>query len=294
MNRLTAFLRLIRIGNILIMLLTMMLAYYCLSGYLLPSDLLHKKFLYLVLATLLTAAGGYIINDYYDVKLDLVNKPGKVIVGNVIPRRWAMLLHVWFNIVAIGLGLLISPRVAFAVFACGASLLLYSVYFKKQFLSGNLLIAAMSAFVIFILRLFDRDMPLQPVLVYSIFAFSITVIREIIKDTEDVKGDRQFDCKTLPIVIGMRRTRQVLLWLTSAMIVLVFCSIFIASGSFPFPHDYSRMGYIFYMVLCVIVPLGIITWLLAIADVKKDFSRLSLLTKLVMLTGMLSMIWLRM
>src|SRR4051812_47697196 len=89
LNRLPVipFLRLIRINNLLIMLMTLVLAYYCLGVYSMPSDLILKQFIFLIAATLFTAAAGYIINDYYDVKLDLVNKPAKVIVGNSISRR---------------------------------------------------------------------------------------------------------------------------------------------------------------------------------------------------------------
>jgi 4-hydroxybenzoate polyprenyltransferase len=275
------------------MLATMVMSYFCLNDYLLATDLLHKKFIYLICATLLTAAGGYIINDYYDVKLDHINKPGKVIVGNAISRRWAMLLHIWFNGVAILLGLLINGKVAFSICLCALTLLLYSVYFKKQFLIGNLVIAGLSAFVLIILHFFDKTIPVFLIFSYASFAFISTLIREIIKDIEDMKGDSKFDCRTIPIVIGVRKTKRLLLYLTVAFIILLFSYVFTASDPMPFEHTYARWAYILYMLLFVIIPLLAIAYLLYMADVKKDFSRLSFLMKLVMLTGMMSMIFLR-
>lgn len=293
MNTIISFLKLIRFNNLLMILATLVMSYYCLNDYLLFSDLLNKKFLFLIIATLLTSAGGYIINDYYDVKLDLVNKPQKVIVGNHISRRWAMLLHIWFNGIAILLAVLISAKVSLAIFLCGVLLTLYSIYFKRQFLTGNLVIALLSGFAVFILKLFEHSISLQLILAYSIFAFLISLIREIIKDTEDMKGDSKFDCKTIPIVIGVRKTKRILIYLTSIFIISLFSYVFIAIGNIHVEHSFSRTAYLFYMVLFVIVPLMVILYLMAIADVKTDFTRLSMLTKIVMLLGMLSMIWFR-
>jgi 4-hydroxybenzoate polyprenyltransferase len=170
---------------------------------------------------------------------------------------------------------------------------LYSVYFKKQFLTGNLVIALLSAFVLIILHFFDRAIPLFLLFSYGAFAFISTLIREIIKDTEDMKGDSKFDCKTIPIVLGVRKTKRLLLYLIVAFIVLLFCYIFAATGIMPFEHIYSKWGYILYMFLFVILPLSVIAYLLYMADMKKDFSRLSFLMKLVMLMGMMSMVFLR-
>ncbi|MES2781111.1 MAG: UbiA family prenyltransferase, partial [Bacteroidota bacterium] len=110
-----AFLRLIRFNNLLIMLCTQVLSYYFLSPHIQLQDLQEPRFLSLCLATLLVGAGGYIINDYLDVKLDLINKPTKVVVGQIISRRWTMFLHFSMNTIALMLGIYIGAKVTIAI-----------------------------------------------------------------------------------------------------------------------------------------------------------------------------------
>ncbi|MEI6595055.1 MAG: geranylgeranylglycerol-phosphate geranylgeranyltransferase [Bacteroidota bacterium] len=293
MSQLVSFLKLIRFGNLFIMLATLILARYCLNNYLLLSDLLNLKFLYLIIATLLTGAGGYIINDYYDVKLDLVNKPKKVIVGSSISRRMAMLLHLWFSAGAIMFGMLISIKVAMLITICVFLLWLYSVSFKKQFLIGNIVVAAMSAFVIFILKIYDYNTPSSLILLYSAFAFCISLLREIIKDSEDIKGDSRFDCKTLPIVLGIKKTKKTLITFSIFLILLLSATIVYANNIMSFEQSGTSGFYKIFILLFTVIPLIVLIYLIRNAEVKSDFSRLSLLTKLIMLSGILSMIFLR-
>ena len=292
-QKMISFFRLIRIGNILIMLATLILARFCLNDYLMVSDLFNLKFFYLIISTLLTGAAGYIINDYYDVKLDLVNKPEKVIVGNIIPRRWAMLFHLWFSGIAVVFGLLVNMKVALLIFLCAIMLWLYSVSFKKQFLIGNILVAAMSAFVIFILKIFDHNTPAELTFLYAAFAFGISLLREIIKDAEDMKGDSHFECKTLPIVLGLRKTKRILVAINIAFILFLCTALFFSPQFMHFTHDDMKMLYPFYLLLFVIIPLTVMIYMINKANVKSDFSRLSILLKCIMLTGILSMILLR-
>jgi 4-hydroxybenzoate polyprenyltransferase len=293
MSQLISFLKLIRFGNLIIMLATLILARYCLNNYLLLSDLLNLKFLYLIIATLLTGAGGYIINDYYDVKLDLVNKPKKVIVGSSISRRMAMLLHLWFSAGAIVFGMLISIKVVMLITICVFLLWLYSVSLKRQFLIGNIVVAAMSAFVIFILKIYDYNTPSSLILLYSAFAFCISLLREIIKDSEDIKGDSRFDCKTLPIVLGIKKTKKTLITFSIFLISLLIATIVYANNIISFELSGTSDFYKIFLLLFTIIPLIVMIYLIRKAEVKSDFSRLSLLTKLIMLSGILSMIFLR-
>jgi 4-hydroxybenzoate polyprenyltransferase len=239
---------------------------------------------------ILTAAAGYIINDYHDINIDLTNKPNKVVIGKIISRRWAMLLHFIFNGLAFLGGFYLSSYIGLMVVVCMVMLWLYSVHFKKQFLSGNLLVGALSAFVIAILPLFNQQISSYLVWVYALFAFGISLIREIVKDAEDLRGDSKFNCKTLPIVLGVRKTKKVLIGLVLIYTILLFAHTFIANSLIPFRHSYGQIFYTFYMLLFVVVPLIITTYLLLKADVKSDFSRLSTLYKVIMLSGLLSMV----
>lgn len=205
------------------------------NGYaLLTSD---RNFALMVLATVLIAAGGYAINDYFDVKIDRVNKPKKVIVDKYIKRRVAMALHVVLST----LGLLVAGFVCwdagmwkltslflFAVFI----LWYYSTTLQHQAFAGNLAIALMAAFVPLIVGLLE--IPLQNAahpesvqqLGYSIFnipafwllglsaaIFLLTLIREITKDVIDLRGDRIFGSKTIPVRFGIKATKSILILL---------------------------------------------------------------------------------
>jgi 4-hydroxybenzoate polyprenyltransferase len=292
MRKVGDFLRLIRISNLLIITFTQVFAYYFLTPSLALHSLLQKEFIYLLLSTFLVAAGGYIINDYMDVRLDLINKPKKVIVGNTISRRWAMFLHLILNTMALFFALLIGKKIALLVLLCGICLWLYSQFLKKTYLAGNLLVAALTAFTIWILYIFNSNIMLAGIWVYGLFAFSTTLIREIIKDAEDLRGDQKFKSKTLPIVLGIRKTKNILFILQIILLVLclVYCTSFVALS---YSSESIFVVFLLYMLGLVILPMATEAWLIKTADVKKDFTQLSLLSKLVMLSGILSMVFWR-
>ncbi len=292
MQKLFAFLQITRANNLFIMLATLAFSYYCLTDYLTPEDLLKPRFLLLCASVVLTAAAGYIINDYMDVMLDLINKPGKVIVGNTISRRWAMFLHLLINGLALFFALLISKKIALLVLICAICLWLYSQFLKKTYLAGNLLVAALTAFTIWILFVFNPNIMQAGIWVYSLFAFGTTLIREIIKDAEDLRGDQKFKSRTLPIVVGIRKTKNVLFFLQVVLIFLcmVFCTSFVALS---YSSQSIFVVFLLYMLGLVILPMFAQAWMIKIADVKKDFTRLSLLSKLVMISGIVSMIFWR-
>lgn len=194
-----------------------------------------RQFGYLVLSTMLIAAGGYAINDYFDVKVDRINKIKKVIVDRYIKRRVAMMLH----LILTGIGFLIASYLAWkvgmwqmiALYVFGVfTLWYYSTTLQHQFLAGNLAIAVMAAFVPLIVGLFE--IPVQnrahPEVIeelgYSIFnvpafwiigfsavLFVLTLAREITKDVVDFRGDRIFGSKTIPIQLGVKATKSILI-----------------------------------------------------------------------------------
>jgi 4-hydroxybenzoate polyprenyltransferase len=288
-----AFLRLIRFNNLLIMLFTQVLSYYFLSPHISLSDLTQQRFIFLCLATLLVGAGGYIINDYIDVKLDLINKPDKVVVGQHISRRWSMFLHFVVTGAAIILGLLIGIKVTFAILTATVLLWLYSVSFKRQFLIGNIVVSFLSSFVIIINYVYDNSLNAELIAAYSFFAFSLTLLREIIKDTEDMRGDGKFDCKTIPIVIGVRKTKNVLLTIDLVLLAILFLYTFLYIGSYSFSYPAVKGTFLFYMLFAVITPLAAMLYFIKTADTTSDFHRLSSFCKIVMVLGMLSIIFWR-
>ena len=272
---------LLRVPNLLLIVLGQVLVQTCLLFPGAPwSGVRAPGFWLLVSATVLVAAGGYVINDYYDVKIDAVNRPRRRVVGRTLTRRAAMLTHLTLSALGIGLGLLVGWAVG-AVTA-GAALLLwgYSARLKRQMLIGNLTIAALGAAMVLVVEVGARTHS-RAVWVYAALGAALTLIREIIKDAEDMRGDARFGCRTLPIVAGLPRTRMVLYGLLAGLATALLLIMMRR------PEAWRFNGF---LLLTVGAPLGLLATWLARADRRLHFARLSQLGKLLMLAGMLSML----
>ncbi|WP_303312301.1 geranylgeranylglycerol-phosphate geranylgeranyltransferase [Hymenobacter sp. BT730] len=275
--------RLVRLPNLLLIMLCMVLVRVGLLQPHLPIlQRLDVPFALLVLATVCVAAAGYIINDYYDVKIDAINRPERLVVGRAINRRHAMLTHLILS----GLGVLISGALSplLGLVHMGSALLLwgYSVRFKRVALVGNLSIAALTAASVLLPELQLRT-GTQPIWVYALAAFLLSVVREIIKDIEDMRGDAQHDCRTLPIVAGVAKSK----WI--AGFFLLNLAVLLAGAIWQSLHT-GRWALGAWLGGLVLLPLLLFSWQLARADRKSHFARLSLWCKLLMLAGVLSML----
>lgn len=230
-------------------------------------------------STILIAAAGYIINDYYDVKIDLINKPERVVIGKSITRRYAIFFHTALSFLGVALGLLINWKVGTINFVCAFLLWLYSNNLKRQPLIGNVVVSFLTGLSVFILVfLYEQLFPL--VVAYSLFAFFMTLIREVVKDMEDVKGDNSFGCKTLPIVWGIRKTKLFLYAVTAVFSATVVWM------------DFFQLGIpLVYFVPLLFLPMAVLMVRLVRADTKSQFYQLSQLCKVIMLLGIVSMIF---
>ncbi|MDX5422702.1 MAG: geranylgeranylglycerol-phosphate geranylgeranyltransferase [Hymenobacteraceae bacterium] len=276
-----AILELIRFRNLVLVVLSQALVQACLLAEGIQWEkVLEPGFGILTFSTVCIAAAGYIINDYYDIKIDAINKPERLLVGKTIRRRRAMFAHLILSFIGVALGFLLS--IAVGLINLGAVLLLwgYSARFKKMLLVGNVVIAMLSASMLLIVAVY-ADKLNKITLGYAIFALLISLIREIIKDMEDVKGDASFDCRTLPIVAGLRKTKLVLYPLIAAFQAFLITVIL---------HPATTPLFDAYMVLLVLIPSIWLIIKLVRADRKRDFTFLSNLNKFIMLTGILSML----
>jgi 4-hydroxybenzoate polyprenyltransferase len=261
-------------------------------------------FALLVISTLLIAAGGYVINDYYDVRIDQVNRPEKIVVGNFITPKRANLLHNVLTLLACALGIYVSYRVGslklgFIHIMTALVLFYYSLKYKRMPFAGNIAIALLAALSIVIVYLFEffalKQQPLAfgemlgyfstiNILVfgYAFFAFLVTLIREMVKDIEDIEGDKTDGCRTLPIVYGIPKMRMILIGLSAVY------GAFIAYATFNmFYWQYDAAGWYFAVVVCLL-------WLyfmfhLVKATSKKEYHFVSTLLKINMVAGILSM-----
>lgn len=231
----------------------------------------------LAVSTALIAAGGYVINDYYDVKIDFINNPGRVVVGKSIPRRHAILLHGALSIAGIALGVLLSWWIVAVNIFSVALLWLYSNLLKRLPFVGNLAVAVLTGLSLAILDIVYESPDLL-VIIYATFAFFITLVREIIKDMEDLKGDTTYGCKTLPVIWGIRKTKNMVYWILA-----------IFSGTVLFINlAYVKLPVIYFLMM-LFVPLAWLVQQLRKADTKRDFAWLSSFCKVIMLLGILSM-----
>lgn len=238
------------------------------------------KLYLLIFSTLLITAAGYMINDYYDVKIDYINRPKNVIVGKGIKRRVVLVLHTIFNFAAIGLGLWVSPKIALVNFFAAFLLWLYSNRLKREPFIGNLTVAILTGFSVYLVAFHYQKNELL-VLTYAIFAFFLNLIREIIKDIEDRPGDRKHGCRTLPIVIGFRKTKQVIFLIATCFVGAILTVTFQINNPLLF---------VFFGILGVVF--GWFMWKVYRADRKEHFSKLSTWAKILMLVGTLSMAFL--
>jgi 4-hydroxybenzoate polyprenyltransferase len=230
-------------------------------------------------STILIAAAGYIINDYYDIKIDLINKPDRVVIGKTITRRYAILFHTVISFLGVAAGLLINWKVGALNFVCAFLLWLYSNNLKRLPLIGNVVVAFLTGLSIFMLVfLYNQYLPF--VMVYSLFAFFMTLIREVVKDMEDMKGDTTFGCKTLPIVWGIRKTKSFVYAIIAIFSILVLW----------LDYQELKISWIYFIPL-LFLPMSVLVFRLIKADTKKEFYQLSQLCKIIMLLGIISMVF---
>lgn len=269
-----ALLRLTRTWNLLILVF----AQYFTAWFLLKANVFTDwRLLLLTVSSALIAAGGYVINDYYDVKIDLVNNPNRVVVGRSVPRRFAILLHGLLSAAGIALGVFLSWwMVAINIFSVSL-LWFYSNLLKRLPFVGNLAVALLTGISIAVLNVLYFQNNLL-VIIYALFAFFMTLIREVIKDMEDLKGDNTYGCKTLPIVWGIRKTKN---FIYGMVAVLGAAVLFINQVYVKLP--------LIYFIMMLFVPLAWLVMQLIKADTKRDFSWLSSFCKVIMLLGILSM-----
>jgi 4-hydroxybenzoate polyprenyltransferase len=307
-----AFLRLIRWPNLAFIAVTQALFYYSFiyphydqpvygGMYLFTPGLLFL----LVTASVLIAAAGYIINDYFDLNIDKINKPDRLIVEKLIRRRWAIVWHLLLSVIGVLLSLYISYRVGnwlVAFFNLITVLLLwfYSTTFKKKLLVGNVIISVLTAWVILVLYVSEMQFTLvftsteiehqlyirqlfKISILYSGFAFIISLIREVVKDIEDIQGDLAFGCRTMPIVWGIPVSKVfVATWLAvliSALVIILFYVL-----------QLKWWWFALYAVAFIVLPLLSMLPHLYKAALAADYHRISSRLKWVMLAGILSMI----
>ncbi|MCB0380956.1 MAG: geranylgeranylglycerol-phosphate geranylgeranyltransferase [Flavobacteriales bacterium] len=325
MNSTVAFIKLIRLPNLLIIALTQYVVRYAIlypffiinSVELRMSDI---DFFLLSLSTVMIAAAGYIINDYFDTKVDRVNRPDKIIVGKYIKRRVAMGAHIVISSIAILISTYVayqigSLKLVFIQILSVGVLWYYSVSFKKQVIIGNVVVAILAALVPLVAGLYeillqqnfidetsntlifyleegtsfdDVSYVLSQIfyntfawiLGFSLFAFLSTMVREIVKDIEDYEGDKKYFSNTLAVVHGKDKAKKV------AQLIIVIMMMLLGYLQYQQLITNDNTSFIYFM-FGLQIPLGYLLYKLQLAKEKADYSKLSMNIKVVMLSGIM-------
>ncbi len=312
MKLITAFLRLVRWPNLVMIAVTQVLFYFSFVQPLFSKAIYTSfdkwHFGLLIIASVLIAAAGYIINDYFDLNIDQVNKPQRTVIGKVIKRRWAIVMHLFFSFTAIIISLYIDLNsktfwLAGSNIICAFLLFGYSISLKKKLLWGNILVSVLTAWVVIVcflcyynafyctncdntfLELYNNRF-IRISFLYAGFAFVISLVREVVKDLEDIDGDKRYGCKTMPIAWGIPASKVfVAVWLVVLIGMISIIQFYV------FQLDWRWIWSIVYCIVLIIIPLIWILRKLFMAQVPKDYHRLSRVIKFVMLAGLLSMIF---
>ena len=300
------FLRLVRYKNLLMIAFAMFMTVFCIINpmlelFNLTSSTTTLDTVFIILACVLTAAGGYVINDYFDTKIDRINRPETLIVTKSVGYSTATKWHIVLSVTGCLFGFLVSARlgiwkVGFMYPIIVGLLWFYSSAYKKMFLVGNIVVAVLSGLVMVIPALYEMPGLMNnpdPIIQYGaldpflivyqtlgvgIFAFLTSLTREIIKDMEDEEGDKEHGARTLAVVFGKRNTKIVVTILNLATVAIL---------------EYVLMTYlnetisIIYINAAVVLPLMFLSYkVLRIKD-KKDCHFCSIFMKITMLLGIL-------
>jgi len=304
-------LRLIRAKNLLIIAFTQYLMRYAIifpmlksKGY--ESQFGDFNFFLLVISTMILAAAGYVINDYFDTKTDLLNRPKTVVVGKHIKRRSVITAHIILNILGIIIGFYISWQIhlwklVYIYIIVTGLLWFYSASYQKMFLIGNIIVAFLTALVPLMtvlyeipplnVKYFDVLLRLDDnfykmffwVAGFSVFAFFTTLNREIIKDVEDFEGDNAYGSRSLPVVLGINNSKIITFILTLLTIVLISFTYFY------YIHIPQRVDYvsIVYIAFFLVLPTFFLAYKIIKAQNNKDWKIAGNISKLIMLFGIL-------
>ncbi len=296
------YLRLIRYQNLLMLALMQLIFRH---GFLelqnIPLALSDWQYGILVLATVCIAAGGYIINNIFDVETDAENKPENVIVGKFISETKAYNLYIGFTVIGVAMGFYLSnvinkPSFASLFIVIAATLYFYATSLKQSLLIGNFIVALLLSVSVVIIGVFDlypvtfeENRPVMGLLFgilldYALFAFIINLIREVVKDLQDVNGDSSQGMNTLPIFFGVNKTTKLVFALS--FIPLICIVYYINTNLFASGLLHATV----YGLVLILAPLLYFTIKIWSATTTQDFHHLSTVLKWILFFGILSIV----
>lgn len=305
--------RLIRLDNLLFLVILLGVMYHwvavpILAHYLMPAPLTWWQLTLLIAAVVLIAAGGYVVNDYFDVKIDAINRPERLVVTRSVTKQQAMYLFYGLTAVGIACGLALAWTLhsttlgTLFIFIPGV-LWFYSASYKRQFLVGNMVIAFLAALTpLMVAFAVDASIRFQygveslvaQYLInavylwiggFALFAFLLTWAREVLKDIEDQEGDRELECHTIPVKYGTRGGQIFVTCLIVLVMALIAYFVFHTFRPATLPVGYWTS---FPVRFCGVMLVGFVCNLVLLwrARLTAEFARAQLVLKFLMFIGL--------
>ena len=293
----------------MIALIQVLIKYTLINVYLDNFTLNNIRFSFYLIALILIVAAGYIINDIYDIQTDKINKKENQIIGNSISSKSAINYYYLLNFIGVLFGFYIALSIEKTAFGFmfiffAFSLWRYSKQHKTSFATGNFQVAFLIALSIINLILFDLVpiglnnengslMISKIIMFYAGFSFITTLIREIIKDLEDIEGDKKISADTLAIKFGIKKTIYILLILNSIPLLAItyfqYYQYSVLNSTFSIELSYwgaNKIAVVYTLTIQLLIVFQ--GYRIYQSKTKKDFHFLSTLTKIIMLIGILS------
>ncbi len=293
----------LRVLNLLIIALTFLFIRYLVfvpiyTEYSLLPGMGNTNYVLLIIATMLIASAGYIINDYFDVMTDSINKPQKLYIGKQIKPSSALATSLMMSSIALISAIWLTsalqswlPLIILLIALIVAWW--YAMVLKKSFLWGNIAVSCMSAGTIAMAWLIEKQCSVLPeavsarvsgiIAAISVFAFMLSLLREIVKDMEDMEGDKLIHCRSLPILKGIPFTKNVLFILSAiTFALLIIAQIYL--------FKFTKITALLWLLFTVEIPLGYFTLKLNKAESKANFHALSSMLKWIMVAGIASIV----
>ena len=307
--------KIIRWKNLVIISLSQIfIKFFFIDFFIQKDQLLNENFVILLIVTILIAASGYIVNDIYDYNLDQINKPEKVVLGKFLKSRDAIIIYMMFNFLAIVLSIFLCMKIEQEIYILVFLLIIYCLWLyskklKKYKTIGNILIAFFISLSILNVPLFsyknflndDRFFVFLIICIFSLLAFLINVKREIIKDIEDIEGDKIHKVKSLPIIFGTKKSKLVTIIIGIILMFAISCLITfqililrsdllldVGGNQFSNPQIWGANYISIIYMFIILIMFFYVELLILNATTKTNFTKASKLLKYLMLLSLLS------
>ncbi len=273
MNKLSALIKIVRPINFIITFLSVLVAGLICSA--------TKEISFTIIIAALSAAfvssSGNVINDYFDVEIDKINRPDRVLPSGLLTKSSAMIYYILLVLLSLVFALFVNSTAFIIALAAIISIFIYSLKFKSVPLAGNFIVAFFTGFTFIYggVAVNNWEGGIFP----AIFAFLINLMRELTKDIEDIKGDKAEGIRTFPIVFGIDKTKNIIIALSVLLII---------STLFPFYLSIYNIEYLVLVLFTVDLLLVYLNKALLNAEKIEEFHRISSLMKLAMVLGLIA------